>query len=451
MTSQSIADSVQPLAPAWAVPETLSGVVAMLLFRKEADLHTEFVIARLQTGEVVKGEVETDFLVPGLSYRFSGRPKTEKYRGQEQTAFYFKAAARAEPHSRSGIVFYLQKFAPGVGPSIAGRLFDLYEADAVKMLRTNPERCAAEVKGLTVDVAREAAGILGAMAAHEDVRIELGNILEGRKFPKKLPDILIRMWGVLATKRLTRDPFSLLVHRIRGCGFKLCDRLYTELGLPLNRPKRVMICIWNLLKTDTNGHTWHALPTVLAATRRTVSLGDDAPGFNGDTGKVTPDSMLIRAIQLGIRARWLAATKDADGKVWIAEGSQALAERRIAEHVGRICGKATVLPLFTEHLPGECGSERDARGMCPDCMEPDVPLVDCFGWPELGDGRRCVECVERELGVDLEDSIEQKVALGRQTGVCQFCGRKLVNEESVQRGYGPYCAAKWGLPWGDSA
>lgn len=37
---------------------------------------------------------------------------------------------------------------------------------------------------------------------------------------------------------------------------------------------------------------------------------------------------------------------------------------------------------------------------------------------------------------------------GHKTGNCMYCGRRLDNAQSVNAGYGPICAEKFGLPWG---
>jgi len=39
-------------------------------------------------------------------------------------------------------------------------------------------------------------------------------------------------------------------------------------------------------------------------------------------------------------------------------------------------------------------------------------------------------------------------AQGVRTGACCFCSRELTDERSTEKGYGPICATKWGLPWG---
>lgn len=38
---------------------------------------------------------------------------------------------------------------------------------------------------------------------------------------------------------------------------------------------------------------------------------------------------------------------------------------------------------------------------------------------------------------------------GKRFGNCCFCGKELTTKESLDVGYGPICAGKWGLPWGE--
>jgi hypothetical protein len=39
---------------------------------------------------------------------------------------------------------------------------------------------------------------------------------------------------------------------------------------------------------------------------------------------------------------------------------------------------------------------------------------------------------------------------GHLTGHCTFCARKLNDARSIAVGYGPVCAEKFGLPWGET-
>ena len=45
------------------------------------------------------------------------------------------------------------------------------------------------------------------------------------------------------------------------------------------------------------------------------------------------------------------------------------------------------------------------------------------------------------------------IEVAKMTGIkfsyCCFCGTEIVTKESLAAGYGPVCAEKWGLPWGD--
>ena len=52
-----------------------------------------------------------------------------------------------------------------------------------------------------------------------------------------------------------------------------------------------------------------------------------------------------------------------------------------------------------------------------------------------------------EIGTLMSNPISESALQGREYGRCCFCNRELDNEGSIQHGYGPVCAEKWGLPW----
>ena len=52
-----------------------------------------------------------------------------------------------------------------------------------------------------------------------------------------------------------------------------------------------------------------------------------------------------------------------------------------------------------------------------------------------------------ELDTVLSNPIAESALRGKEYGRCCFCNRELDNEGSIQHGYGPICAEKWGLPW----
>lgn len=63
-------------------------------------------------------------------------------------------------------------------------------------------------------------------------------------------------------------------------------------------------------------------------------------------------------------------------------------------------------------------------------------------------------CFDRPvLQQELKKIIEQPIEAFKMNGIkyahCCFCGQELVTTESVTAGYGPICASKYGLPWGE--
>ena len=54
-----------------------------------------------------------------------------------------------------------------------------------------------------------------------------------------------------------------------------------------------------------------------------------------------------------------------------------------------------------------------------------------------------------ELDTAAKDPAAYAAIVGKDIGRCCFCGLMLENPESVGHGYGPICADKYGLPWGN--
>jgi hypothetical protein len=406
--------------------DQLTGVLSGVRWRS-SEPGSHFCIASLESGETVKGDGPIDEFIPGLTYRFFGRwseshPKYGK-------SFQFTAFSRAEPHSRRGMVKYLERYAPNVGPVIAGRLFDTYNSDACKILRTDPVRVANEIKGMTRDKAREAAEALSAVSELEDVKIDLANLLAGRGFSGAMVQQVIRKFGPLAPARIKRDPFTLLVNEFPGCGFARCDRLYMDLGLPPGRLKRQMICIWHALKSSNDGHTWFTVAWANARLEELVS------GVRVD---------LRRAVRLGIRAGWLALKIDAAGRYWIADGKKAANEQLIADRIKLLIQGPPTLPRFTEAIEGEC--DRSDEFSCPKCQGAEYIEVPIEGTGGEVSHIPCDQCGTTLAGVG-ELDVEGLLKIGRETGICQFCGRRLVHPISVAIGIGPRCAERVGIPW----
>jgi exodeoxyribonuclease V alpha subunit len=263
----------------------------------------------------VKGRDDDCMLVPGMPYKFVG--KWTDYRGQKQ--FTWDAYIQSEPLSRIGTVTYLRKYCPGVGNTIASRMWDIYGPDATMILRTDPVRVANEIKGLKLVDAKESACALTILQRDEEVRIELYTLFDGRGFTAQMIEKCIEKYGALAATRIKRDPFCLLVDRMPSAGFARCDALYQSLGLSPTKLKRAMLYAWYMIDKDTNGHTWFSRQQVFVMMRQNVG------GMS--------QTRLEKAIKLGIRSGWLIEHVDESGKTWITKDEYGRQEKMLAEFV----------------------------------------------------------------------------------------------------------------------
>jgi hypothetical protein len=71
------------------------------------------------------------------------------------------------------------------------------------------------------------------------------------------------------------------------------------------------------------------------------------------------------------------------------------------------------------------------------------------GTGALTRGRDCTPAVVTALTELAQDPAARAAIHGHATGYCCFCARSLEDARSVGVGYGPVCAEKFGLPWGE--
>lgn len=308
---------------------------------KWSDPDSGAIIAALTDGHTVKGRSGAESIERGQQYRFLGRwVENERFGPQ----FQFDTFALRVPVSRAAVVRYLTKICDGIGERSAERLFDRFGSETVPTLRENPDGVAGEGL-LKEDVARDAAESLRKESQFEATKLELFDLFAGRGFPA---DTLIKRaieeWGAKAPERIRRNPFSLMVNEMPGCGYKRCDRLYLDLKYPPLRLKRQMLAAWHSLHTDTSGHTWFPLLNALSTVRQSIGV-DCSPEL---------------AVLLGLRAKWLRHRRDEHGRQWIAERNRASNEQVIADSIARLRAHSKPMWPFvatahneTERAPSE--------------------------------------------------------------------------------------------------
>ncbi len=297
----------------------------------------------------VKGMAEDDEPTNHMSYRLYGSwvSYTNQRTKKVEKQFHFRTFVRSSPHSRAGVVKYLEK-APNIGRVLAGRLFDRFKGDAVRILREEPDVAAVACPKLSVDGAREAAAWLETERALEDCTIELIDLLDGRGFRKSLARDVVKDFGNRAAQVIKKNSYILM--KYRGCGFKLADSLYLDLGGRAAALKRQAMCAAYAVgqATSSSGDTWHY-------------VGVAEQGLKGSVGGA--DVRLGDALRLASRGQILARVwtdcRDGlptwDGNIeWVADIRKAQNEARVAEYVAEAMREngerfTVALPNVSEH------------------------------------------------------------------------------------------------------
>lgn len=284
------------------------------------------IIGTLENGTTIKGRAPRGSLECGLTYRFLGQWTTHITYGKQ---FNFSSFAPAMPAGERATIRYLSK-GPSIGRMRAQQLWNLYGEKALEVLRTAPARIAAEVDGLTPERAESAAEYFRQHERLENLIIEVNGLLDGRGFPRSLPDKTIREWGEDAPWVIRKRPYRLM--QFTGVGFARADTLYLELGHDAAAVERQGYCIWYALSRDGDGHTWYSRRFAQQALSQSIA-----------GGKARLDEALAWAAEHDLLATASHQPSAGDGE-WIAESGNAAAELRLAECVGRMVRETVVRP-----------------------------------------------------------------------------------------------------------
>lgn len=292
-----------------------------------------FCILELQDGGSACGTADPNAFTDGLTFRFFGRWKDDPRWGYR---FNFSTYVVHGAHSRNGVVRYLCDVCEGIGPTTAGRLWQLYASDAIDVLRDDPTRVLADFGGKQADTIYEASESLRKDRAFQHTKISLNELFAGRGFQGKLIDECIDRWGSKAAEVVKRNPFRLL--NMISAGFKRCDKLYLDQGRPPAALKRQGICAAQNVIIDRNGHTWI-----------------DAADLAAKLIEHIPQANVIRAFQFGLRAKLLDKRRDGTGRLWLTTAARAYAERLIVDSVRRLSGGVNLWPTARVPVSAEEG------------------------------------------------------------------------------------------------
>lgn len=282
---------------------------------------------------------DDDELIPNLPYSLRGHWGSYKNKSTGQTTkqFKFSSYSKAQPYDRAGVIAYLTDAGAGLGfgRARAAKLWELYESQAIQVLRETPDIAAAALTRaglrLSLETAQQLAADLRSQVATESCRVHLTTILAGRGFRRDLPKWLIRDYGAAAADKLRENVFDTMCGKYTGCGFKLCDALWLHLKLPADSIIRQAYCVLHAIESEQEGSTWIARAAAEAALKGSIGSADVRPE---EAIQYALDKGLISLCKTGGVNGPLVADDSPRGTItWLASRQNAENERELARMI----------------------------------------------------------------------------------------------------------------------
>lgn len=366
----------------------------------------------------IKGEADIDELQVGKTYRFFGvwTSYANRRTGRKETQFAFRTFVAHVPHDRGGVIEYLAAAGRGngIGPRKAEMIVDAIGVDEVLLIcRTQPAE-VAKIAGLRIDQAEQFSQKLVSQAATESATLEVDKLLHGRGFPRTLVRRVIKAWGNHAAANINDDPYSLM--QFRGVGFGLTDKLFIGLGKSPSAIERQTMCLWHSMNSDNDGHTWFHIDGRLRELQRAIGV------------QLSPREAIIQGKEYAARSTGhyggIATIRtdgkdgpicDHDGDLWLAESSNAEAERYVAEAIAAAQNETFVQDVTVYEDREHVRKIVLEHGRCHRCHRQltanTVHILD--GVPY---GPRCIDYVDpagRHETLELRDWLESNPIVHR--------------------------------------
>jgi exodeoxyribonuclease V alpha subunit len=246
--------------------ETVSGVLKDIRYHADG-----FLIARLDTGVVVKGGMLWPEI--GMQYVFHGRWERHPRFGD---GFKFEDYQAKQPTSAAAIQEYLVENADGIGPKIAEKLTEAFGERTLEVLKTEPEKAAAAVAGLTPDRAFLISHQLKKIEEREALCLTLKDMVSGTRIPKSAVHDIIKRWGSAAPDVLRSNPYQ-LIDEIERVGFVIADAIAKKVGFqPEGYPRIRAGAVYALKQAASqSGHVFLPKALFIQATAELLAIGAD--------------------------------------------------------------------------------------------------------------------------------------------------------------------------------
>lgn len=313
--------------------ETVTGVYVRERFRFPKDDGGEHVIGVLRTdkGEVViKGDRVGEHPKLHCQYSISGQMRKYENRrtGQVEDQLNFNSICEAMPVSRIGVLELLK--ACGMKIETAKKAWAENGPETIEKI------LSGEAKG--VKPSAKVLSELGKFARNSKDRaeavIQLHSMLEGLRTPKKLPQALVDRYGGQAAAIVAENPFKMMSeHRV---GFRLCDRLWAKLGLPMDHPTRQLAAVTYVFDLYCRSSTYMLRSNLETLHGHFVGSGARSSEF---INQLIADGVMVQVSTLANGDVYF------DGPIhYVGMGAEAEAEARIARQVRRLLERVPEWP-----------------------------------------------------------------------------------------------------------
>lgn len=244
--------------------EKIEGMVSDIIFKNEDN---GYVIAHLSNENndiVIVGCMPT--LTVGESIEVEGKWINHKTYG---TQFEVNSFLPVTPSSIEGIYVYLSSgVIKGIGEKMAKRIIEKFGVDTLDIIQNSPHRLS-EVEGIGSKKIEQIA------KSYEENR-ELRNIIMHLSPYGITPNFCLKIYKRYKNKAIdiiTKNPYK-LAEDIRGVGFKVADKIASNLGIDKFSKDRIMQGIlYTLNQSLGSGHTY--LPKDILIDEASKLLGVD--------------------------------------------------------------------------------------------------------------------------------------------------------------------------------
>lgn len=246
--------------------EKIEGMVSDIIFKNEDN---GYVIAHLSNENsdiVIVGCMPT--LIEGESIEVEGKWINHKTYG---TQFEVNSFMPVTPSSIEGIYVYLSSgIIKGIGEKMAKRIIEKFGVDTLDVIQNAPHRLS-EVDGIGSKKIEQIA------KSYEENR-ELRNIIMHLSPYGITPNFCLKIYKKYKNKAIdiiTKNPYK-LAEDIRGVGFKVADKIASNLGIDKYSKDRIMQgVLYTLNQSLGSGHTYLPKNSLIDESRKILVVDDE--------------------------------------------------------------------------------------------------------------------------------------------------------------------------------